>query len=39
MNEATLNYVRQHADDDVRLLALRGSKDPDVDLTLALQQR
>ena len=34
----TLNYVRQHADDDVRKLALRGCKDPDVDLTLALQQ-
>lgn len=38
MNEATLNYVRQHADDDVRLLALRGSKDPEVDMTKALQQ-
>ena len=38
MNEATLNYVRQHANDDVRLLALRGSKDEEVDLTLALQQ-
>ena len=38
MNEATLNYVRQHADDDVRQLALRGSKDPDVDLMQALQQ-
>ena len=38
MNEATLNYVRQHADDDVRMLALRGSKDEGVDMTLALQQ-
>lgn len=38
MNQATLNFVRQHADDDVRLLALRGSKDSDVCLTLALQQ-
>ena len=38
MNKATQNYVRQHADDDVRLLALRGSKDPNVDLTQALQQ-
>ena len=38
MNEATLNYVRQHADDDVSLLALRGCKDPDVDLPYALQQ-
>ena len=38
MNEATFNYVRQHADDDVSLLALRGCKDPDVDLPYALQQ-
>ena len=38
MNEATLNYVRQHADDDVRMLALRGSKDEGVDMTIALQQ-
>jgi len=38
MNEATLNYVRQHADDDVRMLALRGSKDDGVDLTAALEQ-
>ena len=37
MNEATRNFVRQHADDDVRKLALRGSTDG-VDLTLALQQ-
>lgn len=38
MNEATLLYVRQHADDDVRQLALRGLRDPDVDLAAALQQ-
>jgi hypothetical protein len=38
MNEATLQYVRQHADDDVRQLALRGSKDPEVDVPVALQQ-
>ena len=38
MNEATLQYVRQHADDDVRLLALRGSKDEQVDMHMALQQ-
>ena len=37
MNEATRNFVRQHADDDVRKLALRGSTDV-VDLTVALQQ-
>lgn len=38
MNEATLRYVRQHADDDVRRLALRGSKDSEVDMVAALQQ-
>jgi hypothetical protein len=38
MNETTLLYVRQHADDDVRQLALRGSKDPEVDMLAALQQ-
>lgn len=38
MNEATLQYVRQHADDDVRQLALTGSKNPEVDLQAALQQ-
>ena len=37
MNEATRNFVRQHADDDVRKLSLRGSTDG-VDLTVALQQ-
>lgn len=38
LNEATLLYVRQHADDDVRMLALRGCKDDSVDLSTALQQ-
>ena len=38
MNEQTQNYVRQHADDDVRMLALRGVKDPAIDLPFALQQ-
>ena len=38
MNEATWNYVRQHADEDVRKLALQGVKDADVDLQMALQQ-
>ena len=38
MNEATLHYIHLHAEDDVRQLALRGSKEPDVDLPLALQQ-
>ena len=38
MNEATLQYALAHADDDVRQLALRGCKDPMVNLPLALQQ-
>ena len=38
MNEATWRFVRQHADDDVRMLALRGTKDSEVDMTDALQQ-
>jgi len=38
LNPQTLQFVRRHQDDDVRQLALRGTKDPAVDLTLALQQ-
>ena len=38
MNEATWNYVLQHADEDVRKLALQGVKDTEVDLQMALQQ-
>ena len=38
MNEATRAFVREHRDDDVRQLALRGTKDPEVDLGFALQQ-
>ena len=38
LNEATWNYVLQHADEDVRKVALQGAKDPEVDLTIALQQ-
>ena len=38
LNSATWEYVRLHADDDVRQLALRGCKIPGVDLTRALQQ-
>lgn len=38
MNEATRQYIRQHLDDDIRQLALRGAKDPEVDLAFALQQ-
>ena len=38
MNEATRLFIRQHQDDDIRQLALRGTKDPEVDLSFALQQ-
>ena len=38
MNQATADYIRKHADGDVRQLALQGSKDPEVDLTFALEQ-
>lgn len=38
MNEATREFIRQHQDDDIRGLALRGTKDPEVDLAFALQQ-
>jgi len=38
MNEATLTFVRQHANDDIRQLALRGTRNTDVDMTAALQQ-
>ena len=38
MNQATIDYVRQHTDDDVGMLAFRGCKDGEVDLPMALQQ-
>ena len=38
MNEATRRFIEIHANDDVHLLALKGSKDPDVDVPLALTQ-
>ena len=38
MNEATITFVRQHADDDVRQLALYAKHGEDVDLKAALQQ-
>ena len=37
-NQKTLDYIRQHADEDVRQLALRGAKDPEIDLAFALDQ-
>lgn len=38
INEKTWGFVRQHANDDVRKLALQGTKDAEVDLQMALQQ-
>ena len=38
INEQTWEFVRQHATDDVRKLALQGTKDADVDMPMALQQ-
>lgn len=38
MNEATQQFIRAHQEDDIRQLALRGTKDPEVDLAFALQQ-
>ena len=38
MNQQTLDFIRQHADDDVRQLALRAPRTGDVDLPFALQQ-
>lgn len=38
MNQATLDFIRQHKDDDVRQLAFLGSKYPEVDMPFALDQ-
>lgn len=38
INEETREYVRQHQDDDVKKLALQGTKNSSVDLPMALQQ-
>ena len=38
INEKTWEFVRQHANDDVRKLALQGTRDGEVDLPMALQQ-
>jgi hypothetical protein len=37
-NDATREFIARHADADVRRLALRGTKEADVDLPFALQQ-
>lgn len=38
MNQATLDFIRQHQDDDVRQLAFLGSKYPEIDMPFALDQ-
>ncbi|SFW11324.1 hypothetical protein SAMN02910409_0302 [Prevotellaceae bacterium HUN156] len=38
INDQTWKFIRQHANDDVRKLALQGCKDAEVDLPMALQQ-
>ena len=38
MNQATLDFIRQHQDDDVRKLAFLGNKNPEVDMPFALDQ-
>ena len=38
MNQATLDFIREHAEADVRRLALQGTKGPEVDLTFVLEQ-
>lgn len=38
MNQATVEFIRQHQDEDVRQLAFLGSKFPEVDLPFALDQ-
>lgn len=38
INEATWHFIRSHANDNVRDLALRGCKDASVDFKFALQQ-
>lgn len=38
IKEKTWEFIRQHADDNVRKLALQGCRDAEVHLTMALQQ-
>lgn len=38
MNDATVTFIRRHAEEDVRQLALKGGLHPGVDMPLALQQ-
>lgn len=38
MNQATIDFIRQHQEEDVRQLAFLGSKYPDVDMPFVLDQ-
>ena len=38
MNQATIDFIHEHAEADVRQLALQGTKNPEVDLSFALEQ-
>ena len=38
MNQATIDFIRQHQEDDVRQLAFLGKKFPEVDMPFALDQ-
>ena len=38
MNQATIDFIREHAEADVHQLALQGTKNPEVNLTFALEQ-
>ncbi len=38
MNQATIDFIRLHQDDDVRQLAFLGNKMPEVDMPFALDQ-
>ena len=38
INQATIDFIRQHQDEDVRQLAFLGSKYPEVDMPFALNQ-
>ena len=38
MNQATIDFIHEHAEADVRQLALQGTKNPEVYLSFALEQ-
>ena len=38
MNQATIDFIREHAEANVRQLALQGTKTPEVDMPFALDQ-